>query len=261
MGTVLTANALAILILMLALWQVSLALQDVSIVDIAWGPAFVVVAWLTWTLAGAPGNQGDVLLPMLTTIWGLRLAGYLARRKRGEGEDRRYAAMRSRRGAAFWWQSLFVVFLLQGALVAIISLPLQFGITAPSRGHAALSTVGLVLWFVGLVFESVGDWQLTRFRRDPANRRRVMDQGLWRFTRHPNYFGDFCVWWGLGLVAWGRGAPVWALVGPLVMSVLLLRVSGVTLLEASLRSSKPDYEEYARRTNAFIPWWPRSPRS
>jgi steroid 5-alpha reductase family enzyme len=257
-GILLAANAGAILVIMLLLWGLSIPLRDVSIVDIAWGAEFVVVAWLTFFWSGVGQQLQDWLLPVLTTLWGLRLAGYLLWRKWGEGEDRRYGAMRDRRGASFWLQSLYVVFLLQGLLLWIISLPLQVGVGASSAKGIVWQAFGAGLWLTGFLFESVGDWQLARFRRDRSNNGQVMDRGLWRYTRHPNYFGDFCVWWGLGLIALGRGAESWTLIGPAVMSVLLMRISGVSLLESSLRSSKPGYEEYARRTSTFFPWPPKS---
>jgi steroid 5-alpha reductase family enzyme len=257
MAAILATNALAILLVMLAIWSVSLVLRDVSIVDVAWGCLFVLVAWLTALLSRNEGRPIDWLLPVLTTIWGTRLALYLLWRKWGEGEDHRYATMRVKRGAAFAWQSLFIVFLLQGFLAWTISLPLQFGIPR-THEHVLWRGVGIVLWALGFFFESIGDWQLARFRSDLKHRGQVMDRGLWRYSRHPNYFGDFCVWWGLGLIAVGNGAGLWTLIGPLLITVLLLRVSGVTLLESTLKSSKPGYEEYARRTNAFFPWLPKS---
>ena len=257
MGTILAANAAVILITMLALWGLSIVRRDVSLVDIAWGPAFALVAWTTFLLAGEPRHWSGWLLPLLTTLWGTRLGLYLLWRKWGEGEDPRYGAMREARGNAFWWKSLYVVFLLQGAVLWVISLPLQVGIPQPTGGGSSWQVAGLAVWLVGFLFESLGDWQLAHFKSDPANRGKVMDRGLWRYTRHPNYFGDFCVWWGLGLIAVGRGAAVWTLVGPLVMSWLLLRISGVTLLEKSLQTSKPGYAEYVRRTSPFVPWPPK----
>ncbi len=236
---------------MLALWMLSLALEDSSIVDIFWGLGFGLVAWVVALRVG--WSPRGVLAVALVTVWGLRLALHLAVRNIGKGEDLRYQAMRRARGSEWWWKSLFIVFTFQGVLMWVVSLPLQQAIIrgGPLGPMDALATVVFV---AGLFFEAVGDWQLVRFKAQAENRGRVMDQGLWRYTRHPNYFGDFLVWWGLYGLALAAGAW-WTVVGPLVMSFLLLRVSGVTLLEQGMKS-RPGYEDYVRRTSAFFP---RSP--
>jgi steroid 5-alpha reductase family enzyme len=254
---ILTLNAAVIASLMLAVWLISLPLRDVSIVDIAWGLGFALVAWVTY-FAGTE-NTG-LLLPTLTTLWGLRLSGYLAWRKAGTPEDFRYREMRDRHPRLFPIRSLLTIFILQGALMWLIALPLQM-LSPSSPSSVPLTVVGVVLWLAGFLFESIGDSQLARFKSDPANDGRVFDRGLWRYTRHPNYFGDFLVWWGFYLLALAAGAPWWTVVGPIVMSVLLMRISGVTLLEKSLKSRKEGYEEYASRTNAFFPWRPKPARS
>ena len=170
----------------------------------------------------------------MTTVWGLRLSLYLLRRNWGRGEDRRYRAMRDKHGSRFWWVSLGTVFLLQGAILWFVSLPLQAGVwPTPPAPLWWLDLVGCGLWTLGFAFEVVGDWQLARFTSDPDNHGRVLDRGLWRYTRHPNYFGDFCVWWGLFLIAAAAGAW-WTIPGPLLMSLLLMRVSGVPLLEKDI---------------------------
>jgi len=252
-------HAAIILGAMFALWLASLRLRDASIVDIFWGFGFVVVAWTGFALAGHEGpGPRPLLLTALVTVWGLRLTVYLAWRNLGKGEDHRYQAMRERFGPRFGLISLPLVFLLQGLLILVVSLPIQW-----SHAHhgpatlGVLDALGLASFALGFAFESVGDWQLARFKADPANRGRVMDRGLWRYTRHPNYFGDFMVWWGLFLVAAATGQATWTVLGPVVMSVLLLRVSGVTLLEASLRRRRPAYADYVRRTSAFVPWPPK----
>jgi steroid 5-alpha reductase family enzyme len=244
----------AVLALLIAAWLVSLALRDVSIVDIAWGLGFVVVAWVVF--ASGDGDAGRrTLLAILVTIWGLRLAGYIGRRKlRHAGEDPRYGAWREKWGDRFWIVSLFNVFLLQAVLVWIVSLPLQ-GASARDGGLGWLDAVGVALWAMGLFFEGVGDAQMARFKADNANRGTVMDQGLWRLTRHPNYFGDFCVWWGIGLIALSSGAW-WSLIGPVVVTLLLTRVSGKDHLERSM-SQRPGYPEYIARTSGFFPRPPR----
>ena len=265
MSQVFLASAALIAGLLLGVWLASLKLRDVSIIDMFWGTGFVLVAWLTWLLTAPPAGalSGDApsrwLLPLLTTVWGLRLSGYLAWRMRGEPEDKRYAAMREKRGTAFRWQSLYLVFGLQGVVLWIVSLPLQAGIARAQPGWHWLHIAGALLWTVGFIFEAGGDWQLARFRARGPAAGKVLDRGLWRYTRHPNYFGDCCVWWGLTLVALaGQPPSFWLLLAsPLLMTVLLLWFSGVTLLEKSLQETRPGYAAYTRRTSAFFPWPPR----
>ena len=253
-GAILALDAGVIAGLMLALWLVSVRLRDASIVDPFWGFGFVVIGW-TAALAGELSGWG-IVLALLTTAWGLRLSIHLARRNLGHGEDFRYQAMR-KRFPRFELTSLVIVFGLQGLLLWIVALPLQLA-PAYEGGRHVIGAAGAVVWAVGLAFEAVGDAQLARFRADPGTSGRVLDTGLWRYTRHPNYFGDACVWWGLWLVALAAGAPWWTAAGPIVMNVLLRRVSGVTLLERSLAQRRPGYEEYVRRTSAFVPRPPRS---
>jgi steroid 5-alpha reductase family enzyme len=256
-AALLALEAGVVLGLVTALWGVSLAVRDSSIVDVFWGSGFVVIAWVGFALGDGSGTR-SWLLALLVTAWGLRLSVYLARRNPGKGEDRRYAEMRRRHGGRWPLRSLFVVFWLQGALMWVVSLPVQVAMTDPTpAGLGALDWIGLAVWAIGLAFESVGDRQLARFKADPANRGKVMDRGLWRYTRHPNYFGDFCVWWGIWLVALAGGGAWWTAVGPIVMSVLLVRVSGVALLERSLTRRREGYEDYVRRTSAFFPRPPR----
>ncbi len=253
--TLLVVNAGVIFAMMVALWLVSLSRQDVSIVDIFWGLGFVLVAWIT-CLGTEAASARKWWLTLLTTLWGLRLAGYLAWRNHGKPEDYRYRAMREAYGPRFWWISLLLVFGLQGLIMAVVSIPVQVGqLSAQATGP--LDALGILFWSVGFCFETVGDFQLARFKADPANRGQVMDRGLWRYTRHPNYFGDFLVWWGLYLIA-ASGGAWWSVFSPVLMSVLLLRVSGVALLEKSLRSRTAGYEAYVRRTSSFFPWPPRS---
>ena len=253
---ILLLNLAALLLLTLCLWIVSLRKRDVSIVDSFWGAGFAVVAWLTACLVDQI-DLIDCIIVGLVTIWGLRLAGYLTWRKWGEGEDRRYAEMRRRHGERFLWLSLFTVFLLQGVLIWFISLPVQATLWGTSgRVIQSIAAIGIALCVFGISYETVADWQLASFKAAAGNERKVMDQGLWRFSRHPNYFGDFCVWWGFYLIAASAGAA-WSVASPLVMSLLLLRVSGVSLLESTIGDRRPDYDAYMRRTNAFFPWRPR----
>ena len=241
--------------LMTLVWVVSLIKRDAGIIDIFWGPAFALLAWVYW--AAGPGQGARrLLVPVLVTVWALRLAGYILWRNRGGGEDYRYAAMRAKYGRAFPPLSLVIVFWLQAALAWLIAMPL-LQVQRTGAGLGWLDGLGLALFAVGLFFEAVGDFQLARFKSDPSNRGKVMDRGLWRYTRHPNYFGDATLWWGLACFALATPGSAWVLPSPVLMTFLLLKVSGVALLEKGLGSTKPGYEEYVRRTSAFLPRPPR----
>lgn len=238
-----------------ALWLLSIRLRDASIVDICWGPGFAAIALLAFLLAPA----GNAPITVLTLVWGLRLGWYLASRNVGAGEDPRYQAMRRHHGERFGRVSLITVFGLQALLMWFVSLPVQVAqVAVPSSQFAVLETLGFALWCVGIFFESVGDWQLARFKADPENAARVMDRGLWRYTRHPNYFGDCCVWWGLfALAVSTTPGAIFTVLSPVVMTFFLLKVSGVALLERSIGKRRPDYADYVRRTSAFLPLPPR----
>ncbi|MEQ8788839.1 MAG: DUF1295 domain-containing protein [Pirellulaceae bacterium] len=253
---ILLINLAVVMGLAAIVWLISLPLRDVSIVDIFWGLGFVVIAWVALLLSDARTTHAW-LTAALTTAWGVRLSGYLAWRNLGHGEDRRYRELREKIGPTFPWISLLVVFWLQAVLMGIIALPVQAGIASSSQPLPALQVAGAALWLIGWLFESIGDWQLARFKADPANEGQVCDRGLWRYTRHPNYFGDFVVWWGFYLLAVSVGAW-WTIPGPLLISFLLLRVSGVTLLEKSMQQRRPKYADYVRRTSPFFPWPPRN---
>jgi steroid 5-alpha reductase family enzyme len=241
------------------LWIVSLILADASIVDIFWGLGFVAVAWTAHAVSSLAGAR-PILVCVMTTAWGTRLAVHLARRNLGHGEDYRYRAMRQAHGRLFPILSLGTVFVLQGLLMWIVSWPIQAaqapGATAPLGG---IDATGIALWAIGLSFETIADAQLARFKRSSSGTGAVMDRGLWRYSRHPNYFGDFLVWWGFGLMALSTGAW-WAIAGPMVMSVLLVNVSGVALLEKTIVERRPAYRDYVTRTSAFVPWPPRAVR-
>lgn len=253
---VLLATAAAVVVVMLVTWLFSVAWRDASIVDPVWPFGFVVIGWVARLVAdGNPTRQW--LLVAMVTVWGLRLSGYLAWRKRGAPEDFRYQAMRRHHGDRFALISLVTVFATQGLLMWVVSLPVQLGQVRVDPDLGVLAFVGIALWLVGVVFETVGDAQLARFKADPANAGQVMERGLWRYTRHPNYFGDACVWWGIALVAAETGIGAIGLVGALIMNVLLVRVSGVPLLERSMAKRRPGYAEYVRRTSSFIPRPPR----
>jgi steroid 5-alpha reductase family enzyme len=258
LGSAMAISALTVSGLLLTTWLLSLRSQDVSIVDIAWGLAFVDAAWVAAWVADGDGGRTALMLG-LVSVWGLRLALYIAVRKaQHPGEDPRYGVMRKRHGDRFPLVSLGTVFGLQALLAWIVSLPLQGAAAATDPSLGPLAWIGVALWLVGFAFEAGGDLQLQRFKADPANKGQVMDQGFWRYTRHPNYFGDFCVWWALFLIA-ADGGAWWAAVSPLIMTVLLTRVSGKDLLEKSM-SSRPGYAEYVAQTSGFIPLPPKQQR-
>jgi steroid 5-alpha reductase family enzyme len=241
----------ALLLLTSLVWIGSLVMKNASIIDLFWSLTFILAAVVYGATTDAPDGTRTRLILLLVTVWGLRLAGYLTWRNWGEAEDYRYQAMRRRGGPSWPYKNLVTVFWVQGILAWLVSAPLLAAVDG-SRGLGVLDALGVLAWAVGLFFEAVGDWQLAFFKRNPANEGKVLDQGLWRLTRHPNYFGDFMVWWGFFLIAASAGGW-WSIFGPLVMSVLLMRVSGVTLLERKLQRSRSGYEDYIRTTNAFFP--------
>ncbi len=254
---VLVGAAVGVVCMMLAVWAISLVMRDASIVDIAWGSGFVIVSWVSYWLSDGNSTR-SLLLTLLTTIWGLRLAFYLAKRNLGHGEDFRYQSMRRKHGERFAIVSLYTVFGLQGVLMFIVSLPVQLGQVSKEPGFGIVGVIGVLVWGVGIYFEAIGDAQLAKFKRDPANKGRIMDQGLWRYTRHPNYFGDACVWWGLGLIAAETSVGRYGLIGPIVMNFLLVKVSGAAMLDRAMLKRKPGYEDYVARTSGFIPRRPRN---
>lgn len=255
--TIYGENLVILLGCMICLWFISLVLKNASIVDIFWGLGFVIVAWLTFYRAeGYLGRK--LLICTLVTVWGLRLAIHIARRNWGKGEDRRYQAWRASYGPRFWWVSVFTVFGTQGILLWIISLVTQAGQISPEPNRWFWQdALGLFVWAVGFFFEAVGDWQLARFKANLENRGKVMNQGLWAYTRHPNYFGECLMWWGLFLIALAAPGNIWTIISPLTITILLLKVSGVTLLEKSITETRPKYRDYMESTSAFVPWFPK----
>jgi steroid 5-alpha reductase family enzyme len=251
----------AALAMMTLAWLGSVLARDASVVDVFWGLGFVLVAWV-YRLGLTEHSLRGTLVVGLVTLWGVRLALHIFWRGRGRGEDYRYREMRERRPRFFVAWSLFMVFWLQAALLWLVSLPLyQAQRPVEPAPLGLLDGLGLALFLVGFAFEAVGDWQLARFKRDPGNEGRVMDRGLWRYTRHPNYFGDAVVWWGFFCFAAATPGGWWTVISPVLMTFLLLRVSGVTLLETRLRETRPGYRAYAGRTNAFFPWLPSRART
>ncbi len=245
------------LALMTAVWLVSLPLRDASIVDSFWSLGFVVLAWLYHVLGPGASARG-VLLAVLVTVWGFRLSAYVTWRNWGSGEDRRYQEFRKQWGGRYWIVSLFQVFLLQGVILWIVGAPLLVtAVFAGPDGWVLTDALGVLMWTTGLAFETIGDAQLARFKRDPSNKGKVLDTGLWRYTRHPNYFGDALVWWGHFVIAAGVPHGWITIFGPLLMTFLLMKVSGVSLLESTIVERRPRYREYIESTSAFFPWPPR----
>ena len=245
-GLVVSAVAFTIL------WLVSLRLENAGIVDIFWGPGFIFVgAYYTMTVPGAPTLRGLLVLA-LVTVWGLRLALHIGIRNAGAGEDFRYRKWREEAGNRFWWISLLKVFLLQALVLWIVSSPLLLAQLGGGESLTALDVLGLALWSFGFLFETVADWQLWRFKKDPATAGRVMRSGLWSVSRHPNYFGEAVLWWGIGLLALPTGGWL-SFIGPLMITFLLLKVSGVVMLDAALVERRPEYADYIATVPAFVP--------
>jgi steroid 5-alpha reductase family enzyme len=248
---------IVIMIMMTLLWVVSVIIKNVSIVDLFWGLGFILAGVFYFLKTG--GNEPrKIILIILVTLWALRLSVYLAWRNIGKGEDFRYKQFREKYGAKrYWWISFFQTFLLQGILMWLISAPL-LGAQIPQQNNSlrVLDYAGIVLWIIGFCFESIGDLQLARFKKDPANKGKVLDKGLWRYTRHPNYFGDSVVWWGYGFLCLAAGSYL-PVLGSILMTALIIKVSGVALLEKSLKELKPEYKEYIENTSAFLPWFPK----
>lgn len=245
----------ALLVVAVAFWLVSLWRNDVSIVDSLWSLMFLLVALVYAAVSAVNGPREPLVLAMVA-MWALRLSIYISWRNHGQPEDYRYQEIRANNEPGFRYKSLYIVFILQAALAWVISLPLAAAISGAGV-FGIFDVAGIGLWVAGMVFETVGDYQLSRFRKDPRNRGKVLDTGLWRYTRHPNYFGNAMLWWGFYLVAFAAGGW-WTVVAPLLMTFLLLKVSGVALLEKDISGRRPDYLQYVQRTNAFFPGLPRS---
>ena len=248
----------AMSLLGVAVWVVSYFKSDVSIVDSAWSLLIFCGGAVYAAVLPVTGPRAQLVLA-LAALWAVRLCAHITWRNWGEAEDHRYQAIRARNQPHFEWTSVYLVFFLQAVLAWIVSLSL-FAAVAGESAPGWLDAAGVAVVLFGFVFESVGDWQLAQFKRSPASAGQVMDRGLWRYTRHPNYFGEFCVWWGFYLIALSAGGW-WALLSPLLMSVLLMKVSGVTLLEQDIGERRPAYRDYVARTNAFFPGLPKERRT
>ncbi len=249
--------SLNVLLLMTILWLISIPLKNVSIVDIFWGIGYL-VAISVYTFLSDDVFTRQWVLFILVLLWSIRLSGYLFFRNYGKEEDFRYQEFRRHYGVnRYWWFSFFQVFILQGLLIALVSLPL-LGVNLYTQNNELnlIDYVAIVVWIIGFLFESLGDYQLSKFKSNPDNKGKVLNIGLWRYTRHPNYFGDAAVWWSFGLFSIASGA-YWYIIGSLVMTFLIIKISGVSLLEKSLKDTKPKYRDYVSRTSAFIPWFPK----
>ncbi len=248
---------LIILTLLTLLWIWSVITTNASIVDIFWGFGFVVVN-VFYTFMSGDLNPRKLLVLILVSIWGLRLSGYLAWRNIGKGEDFRYQTFRKKYGEKrYWWVSFFQTFLLQGILIMIVSLPLLGIHSSIDNGKLnILDYLGILIWLIGFTFEAGGDFQLARFKNNMANKGKVLNTGFWKYTRHPNYFGDSAVWWSYAIFSIAAGS-YWQTIGSVIMTLLIIKVSGVALLEKTLNNTKPQYKEYVRKTNAFFPWFPK----
>ncbi|MEW6127333.1 MAG: DUF1295 domain-containing protein [Acidobacteriota bacterium] len=255
--TLLGVTLALVLGMMLVLWLVSLMVKDASIVDSFWGVGFAAIGWVSFFLTDGAAPR-KFLITSLVTIWGLRLGLHIFSRNHGKGEDYRYRAMRKQWGDKFPLVSLITVFGLQGLLMWFISMPVQIAQTSATPANFILfDYLGIGVWLIGFFFEAVGDFQLRQFKGNPANKGKVMDVGLWRYTRHPNYFGDATLWWGYFLIACAVPMGYLTFFSPLLMTFFLMKVSGVALLEKSLKKSKPGYLEYVARTSSFFPLPPK----
>ncbi|HHP7233732.1 MAG TPA: DUF1295 domain-containing protein [Desulfobacterales bacterium] len=250
-------NLAAVAAMMVIGWLISLIYRNVTVVDSLWGLGFVLVAWISFGLTEGYLVR-KLLLCALTTAWGLRLSVYLTLRNIGKGEDPRYGSWRKEYGERFWIVSLFNVFLIQALVLWVIAVTVQFGQTAQQPAHLTLFDVaGIVVWLTGFVFETTADWQMARFKSNPSNRGKVLDSGLWAYSRHPNYFGEMLIWWGLFLITLSVPGGIWTIVSPVLITLVLLKVTGVALTEKTILEKRPEYREYIRKTSAFVPWFPR----
>ncbi|MDH3410779.1 MAG: DUF1295 domain-containing protein [Gammaproteobacteria bacterium] len=249
MQTYLTALYMILAVGVVA-WLFSVVKRNVSFVDSLW-PLFFLLSVGIFAYMAQPLSDRAVLVLVLVALWSLRLSIYITARNWGEAEDYRYQTIRKNNEPGFAFKSLYIVFGLQGLLAWLIALPLLPAITA-STELGVIDLLAAILWLVGFIFEAGGDFQLARFKADPDNKGRVLDSGLWGLTRHPNYFGDFCVWWAYYLFAVSAGGW-WSIASPILMSILLLKVSGVAMLEKTISKRRPKYADYIRRTNAFFP--------
>lgn len=254
---ILTVNLIAVLVMMVLGWLCSLVYRNVTIVDSLWGSGFVLIAWITFFMAdGFIGRR--ILITLLVTLWGIRLSFHLTLRNWGHGEDPRYGSWRKKSGERFWLVSLFKVFILQAFFLWAISLALQWGqFSALPAKFAFQDYLGVGIWMIGFMLESVSDWQLASFRAQPSNKGRVMDKGLWAYSRHPNYFGECLIWWGIFMIALATPSSGWTILSPVIITFVLLKMTGIPMMEKNIVHTRPGYSDYVARTNSFFPWFPK----
>lgn len=235
-------------------WLLSLPRKNVTHVDSMWSVFFMIAAFTVALHSNEVSLRGQIVLA-LVSMWALRLCLYLTWRNWGPHEDHRYVQIRANNQPHFWLKSIYIIFGLQAILAWIISISL-FGAVSSNTPLNTIDYVGILLILFGFSWETIGDWQLSRFKANPDNKGKVLNTGLWRYSRHPNYFGECCIWWGLYLIAVAAGAW-WSLASPILMTLLLLKVSGVSLLESTITERRPAYADYINKTNAFLPWIPK----
>lgn len=243
----------AILVMASATWAYTVCRRNVTIVDSLWSLMFLTAA-LVYAATNSDLDARPILIFILIFLWSVRLSGFLLLRNWGEPEDKRYQKIRAN-NEPFWIKSLYLVFGLQGMLAWIIAIPLFFALQNQQKFHW-LDAFAVLLWIAGFLFESISDWQLYRFKQSSSNKGKVLDLGFWKYSRHPNYFGEFLIWWSYFLFAIPTGGW-WTIYAPLLMTLLLLKVSGVGLMEKTIGERRPDYADYVRKTNAFFPGRPR----
>ena len=245
-----------ILFVYMSLWFVlSLVKKRNDVADVAWGLGFVLLAWTSFFVGGAENIRG-LLVGFLVSIWGIRLARHIHVRNKGRAEDYRYAEWRKVWSKWFYLRSYLQVYLLQGILLFLIVLPVLLINKSMSTSLSYVDFIGVAIWLFGFIFESVGDAQLSRFIKDPTNKGKLMQSGLWRYTRHPNYFGEVLMWWGLWIIALSVPNGIYGIIGPLTITFLILKVSGIPMLEKKM-AENPEFAEYKKRTSIFFPLPPK----
>jgi steroid 5-alpha reductase family enzyme len=249
-------SAMTVFLYMSIIFILAWIKKDNSIVDTAWGIGFVLVAVFSFFFESGFAAR-HILVVVLIFLWGTRLAAHIAIRNKGKGEDFRYAKWRRDWGKWFVVRSFFQIYMLQGLLLLIIAYPVILINHSKETGITTLDIAGVIAWLIGFFFESLGDYQLSKFKKKAENKGKIMTQGLWRYTRHPNYFGETALWWGIFLIALSAKNGWTAIISPIVISFLLLKVSGITMLEKKYMGNK-EFEEYAKKTSAFFPWLPKS---
>ncbi len=249
---------LSILFVYMSLWfLVSLLRKRNDVADVAWGLGFVLMAWSSFLTAGGDSGTRGLLVCALVSVWGIRLAWHIHQRNKNKAEDYRYLACRKEWGKWFYLRSYLQVYLLQGALLFIIVLPVLLINKSTAAPLGVLDVIGVAVWLVGFYFEAVGDAQLAKFIKNSSNKDKLMQSGLWAYTRHPNYFGEVTQWWGLGIIALAVPGGWVGLVGPLTITYLILKVSGIPMLEKKMEQH-PDFAAYKQRVSVFVPLPPRS---